>query len=383
MIPSVTTAAFSELVGLIYDAAIDPGRWRESIEAIRISLRFENAVFGLQSLPRGDVLVNVATNIPAEYVMRMPDYGSDIVELVGTPAEIQALPMDEPIVLSRINPRMVNPATSTNRYVLEWARPQGLADAMTLALARDERAVGSLSLGRHLEAGPIGDAEVEAARLLLPHLQRAATINRLLDMAAVEKSTFAGALDSLTVPVFLVTSALGVVHANPAAVDLMAADDLLRVQDGKLESRVAPVSRALAVAVEQAIRDEATMGRKGLGIPVRRDTAPPGALHVLPLRSGRYSAGVGPMAAIFVARSDTPFVAPTRLAAALFAFTPAEARVFEQIAIGRTVTEASEALDVERSTVRTHLLRLFEKTGTKRQAELIQLAASLSMPIAS
>ncbi|MGX5829985.1 LuxR C-terminal-related transcriptional regulator [Mesorhizobium sp. 43Arga] len=65
---------------------------------------------------------------------------------------------------------------------------------------------------------------------------------------------------------------------------------------------------------------------------------------------------------------------PTALVTALFGLTPAEARVFEQIVAGRTVAEASDALNVEHSTVRTHLLRLFEKTGVRRQTELVRLA---------
>lgn len=378
----LTMAMLSELIGLIYDAAIDPGCWPVGIEAIRVALRFENAAFGLQSRPTGDVLVNVTTNIPDSYVMRIPEYGADIIDLWGDPTRVQTWPMEEPIVLSRLNPHVLDFTTTTNRYTREWAHPQGLTDAMSLTLARDDRAIGALSMGRHGDAGVIGESEIEAARLLLPHLQRATTINRLLDMAALAKTTFANALDSLQVPIFLVTGQLRVVHANPAASELIARKELLHLRDGILDCLSGPVASALKVAVDQAVHDEAAIGRKGLGIPVWRETGPAGALHVLPLRSGRYSAGTGPMAAIFVARTDTPFVPPTGIAAALFGLTPAEARVFEQIAIGRTVSEVSEALEVERSTVRTHLLRLFEKTGAKRQAELIQLATSLTVPVA-
>jgi DNA-binding CsgD family transcriptional regulator len=40
---------------------------------------------------------------------------------------------------------------------------------------------------------------------------------------------------------------------------------------------------------------------------------------------------------------------------------------------GRSLDEASEELHVSISTVRTHLKRIFSKTGTSRQGELVKL----------
>jgi DNA-binding CsgD family transcriptional regulator len=251
---------------------------------------------------------------------------------------------------------------------------------MSLGLARDERAIGTLAFGRHGRAGPIGEREIEGARLILPHLQRAATINRLLDLAALARSTFAAVIDTLAAPIFLTTADLRVAHANPAAWVILAARDPLFLRDGILRTTSVGVSSALATAVSQAALDESAIGRKGLGVPIRWENGSVGALHVLPLRPGRAGFDATATAAVFVARADTPFVPPTELAAALFGLTPAEARVFEQIVAGRTVSEASDALGVERATIKTHLLRLFGKTGVRRQAELVQLAASLAAP---
>ena len=66
---------------------------------------------------------------------------------------------------------------------------------------------------------------------------------------------------------------------------------------------------------------------------------------------------------------------------ALFGLTAAEAAVFEQIAAGRDVPRAAAALGVAQSTVRTHLLRIYDKTGVRRQAELVRLSASFSLPV--
>lgn len=51
------------------------------------------------------------------------------------------------------------------------------------------------------------------------------------------------------------------------------------------------------------------------------------------------------------------------------------------IAEGRTPLEIATTLSIARSTVKTHLLRVFDKTGCSRQAALVKLAASLSLPV--
>ena len=106
-----------------------------------------------------------------------------------------------------------------------------------------------------------------------------------------------------------------------------------------------------------------------------------GALHVLPLADGDELRQSGALAAVFVARAMAPLVAPSEVPAALFDLTPSEARVFQQITAGRTIAQTATELGVGDSTIKTHLLRLYDKTGVRRQAELVHMAASLNVPV--
>jgi DNA-binding CsgD family transcriptional regulator len=67
--------------------------------------------------------------------------------------------------------------------------------------------------------------------------------------------------------------------------------------------------------------------------------------------------------------------------ALLYDLTPAETRVFQLLAGGKTQAAVAAQLGIASSTVKTHLLKVFEKTGISRQAELVRLAASLSLPL--
>ena len=68
--------------------------------------------------------------------------------------------------------------------------------------------------------------------------------------------------------------------------------------------------------------------------------------------------------------------------AALYELTPTEARVLVAIASGKNRAAAAVALGIADSTVKTHLTRIFEKTGTSEQSELAKLVASLTPPVA-
>jgi len=46
------------------------------------------------------------------------------------------------------------------------------------------------------------------------------------------------------------------------------------------------------------------------------------------------------------------------------------------------VPETAEALGIAETTTKTHLHRVFAKTGTSRQADLVHLAAGFASPLA-
>lgn len=378
----MTNARLAELIGMIYDAAIDLSLWPTVMEAIRTDLDCHNATLDLLRLPTGQVINSVFCNVPDEYTHLMQFAGPDVLDQWGGAAVLAALPMDKPAVLTQVNPAF-DPLTTTNGYFLEFAKPQRIIDVLVLPLARDARAVGGLAFGRHESQGPIGAREFAVAQLLLPHLQRAATINRLLDEARGGRAAFEATLDVLESPIILVGEDGDVVYTNLAARDLLDRCDPLRVAKGKLDASSVGPSRALQAAIAWAATSEWTIGRRGLGIPLQALDGASVALHVLPLRPGRRGGESGAVAAVFVAAADTPFVAPTDVVAALFDLTPTEARVFQYLVTKHTLAELAAVLGIKRSTAKTHLQHLYEKIGVHSQTDLVHVAASLTIPLRS
>jgi DNA-binding CsgD family transcriptional regulator len=108
--------------------------------------------------------------------------------------------------------------------------------------------------------------------------------------------------------------------------------------------------------------------------------------HVLSLMSGeRRDAGIGPaaVAAIFVRKAELDAPNAPEVIARSYQLTPTELRVLLAIVEIGGVPETAEALGIGEATVKTHLHRLFHKTGAKRQADLVKLVAGFSTPLMS
>jgi DNA-binding CsgD family transcriptional regulator len=65
----------------------------------------------------------------------------------------------------------------------------------------------------------------------------------------------------------------------------------------------------------------------------------------------------------------------------LFGFTPAEAALAVDILAGNDLAASATRRRITRNTARVHLRHLFEKTGTRRQAELMRLLLLCPQPI--
>ncbi|MEM5381916.1 helix-turn-helix transcriptional regulator [Paraburkholderia azotifigens] len=76
-----------------------------------------------------------------------------------------------------------------------------------------------------------------------------------------------------------------------------------------------------------------------------------------------------------------PSLVPDAIATA-FRLTPSELRVLMAIVEIGGVPDIAAKLGIAETTVKTHLGRLFEKTGAGRQADLVKIAAGFSAPFA-
>ena len=106
--------------------------------------------------------------------------------------------------------------------------------------------------------------------------------------------------------------------------------------------------------------------------------------HLVPLTAGRrktFGAGYEACAVLFVSKAAIDTIVAPDLIRKLFKLTPAELRVFLSIVEVGGVPDVAKSMGVAETTIKTHLARIFTKTGTKRQADLVRLVAAFTPPI--
>jgi DNA-binding CsgD family transcriptional regulator len=363
------------LIGGIYDCVIAPELWPEVTERIRQRLGRQLGMLGAVSLPDGESVIYAAANVPKEYEARAGHYNADILEMWGGAERVARLPVEEPMIHSE-----VTPASSWvhNRYYIEWARPQGLVDQVAVMLENSPRLLANIAFGRHESMPPLGEFHRHVMRVLAPHLRRAVIISGMLDTGR----RFEATLDTGATAIVLVDRAMRVVHANQSALAMIGRGDCIRVADGRLELTNELVPEQLAMAVRMAADDETALARRGMGIPGRRSDGAPVIAHVMPLARRRNVAWLAPQAtaAVFITGESAEPELPIAALSALYGLRPAEARVFELIVAGCSSREIGDRLMSAPSTVKTHMLRLYDKLGQHRRSDLVKLARDLSAP---
>ena len=369
-------AELLRIIGLIYDAVIDPAGWEAALETIRVRHGWFNGSMSVLGLPAGENIVRVALNLPDDFPEVAQRHVSEIVEIWGGAERIAQLPLEEPIIQSNVT----DPATWVDKaYYRDWARPQGLRNQVAIALARDPTAIANVSFGIH-DSTVVRPQMIEELRILAPHLRRAATIARILENGRTRAATFEAALDATKAGAILVRDNMEIVHANASADAMLGRGDPIRSLRGRLRLSGELVPGHLDAAVEAAGAGAAAIGRRGIGIPARRDDGSPLVTHVMPLEA-RHGGKLDADAVVFVADSGGAEPLPSQSLELLFGLTPAEARAFELVVTGQSSRAMAAAMGVADSTLRTHLLRVFDKTGRHSRAALVQLARELKLAL--
>jgi DNA-binding CsgD family transcriptional regulator len=273
-----------------------------------------------------------------------------------------------------------------SRFFTEWARPQGLIDMISVALERSATSAALFGIFRSESDGVVDDGTRRRMRLIAPHLRRAVLIGKTIDLKAAESATLAEAFDGLSAAMFLVQANGRIVHANAAAHAMLAASGFLYAVGDRLAARDIKAHQAMMESLAAAEKGDGAVGVRGVALPLATRDGGTYMAHVLPLTSGaRRSAGnaYAAVAAIFVRKAALEIPSAPEVIARHYNLTPTELRVLLAMVEAGGVPEVAEALGVADTTVKSHLGKLYGKTGTARQADLVKLVAGFQSPLAA
>ncbi len=224
------------------------------------------------------------------------------------------------------------------------------------------------------QVGQTSDATIVQLDGLRPHLARTMLTSARLAQERARAAT--QALDMLGLPA-LVFAANGKVTAANNAIE--ALEGLIQWRSA---DRIAFADRAADAQFQQGLAAlNAPAGAAPWSFAIRSGAGRPAMVaHIVPVRRTArdiFALSAGVLMLTPLTLSAAP---PVELVQSLFDLTPAEARVARNLTAGQSVEQMAAGSGVAPSTIRSHVRGVLEKTGCKRQAEVISLLGGAVMP---
>ncbi|TPJ52333.1 helix-turn-helix transcriptional regulator [Mesorhizobium sp. B2-6-4] len=367
----VTIEAVSAVVGQIYEAAYDQERWLGAVTGLRDLFGGSRSCIVRVSLQTLDA---VASDLDPELNSQK---GIEAMLRDPLAAASAALPLG---TVNRWPPTSDEPAYHSRELWQDWLRPRDMHRGLVCNLFAFNGAHWLLDVNRGVRHEAFGAEDIDLLQKIVPHVLRAGQIGRQLE----KTSALASAFSHLPFGVFLVNGHQQIAHMNEAAEAMLARPD-------------SPLTLSECSIVAANPRDTQELQRLVIDACSLRDGAMPGAGGTVLVPSDRQRSDLARLVlsvapfidarAYGLASERCAVIMVTEVARriaggfethirGLFDLTPAEARLATALASGQSLKEITAGLDITVKTGRTYLERIFAKTGTRQQSELVALLKS-------
>jgi DNA-binding CsgD family transcriptional regulator len=366
------------LIDSFYMAALEPDRWPGTVAQMASFFGSESAAINVRtedfSIAWRVTTANydhAAQREYADYFHRLDPF-ANAWRVIGKPGVF-------------VGHELVDPETFRQSEIYNgYCRRIGVFHS--LGGVSDLSSTSKLLLGIHrpIERADFTAEDKHRLELLLPHLSRAAQMQMVMATAEAQRHLTHRLSAALPVAVIAVDKGREVAFANGLADQLLLAGDGLKLQKGRLMARDPRQDAALQQAICRAtLVASGAVAQPSDVLLVQRADRQPLSVLVVPLPRNAWDSGSTMDASAIIFASDPEWPPPLGVAAlaARYDLTPAEGRLFEALLQGERIADYSDRVGVSTNTANTLLKRIFAKTDTNRQADLIRLV--LSDPIAA
>lgn len=380
---------FSATVEAIHAAALRPDAWTGVIHAIASLQRAHRALlFTPATAPQSGGFVmahEIAEPVIAEWGLRFVEH-----DIWTTTAQSRGLVSDGAVLVgSELVPAVQFAQSVFYREFLSrqdiWHMCTGVVfDGQTPRLPPT---VCSVYRGRQDADFDTTDRMVQG--LLARHLSQALGAMLQLRDTEFRLATSLQALDRLHTAVLLLAQRGHVLFANRNAQALLGRKRGLALRSGHplndglgwLQADDDRAQAALKEQIQTALTNDPLRPphfAQGLLIPC------PGTQHELIVQVTPFAeqeplwGQMQPGALIFITDPQADPLLDSALLQRLYDISAAECRVAQELLRGQTLQETARKLHLSENTVKTHLQRLFSKTSTHRQPQLIRLLLGLT-----
>ena len=371
-----------DLVARAYEMVPDPGRWDDLVSSFCGLIGGDSGGIFVKHRALGSFQIlgsfgpDFAASLPAYlsyYERRSPLIGFYRNQAAGT---VRALGQ---FAFSR--------TYRETEFFTDWVRPQGWGDMIGGHLVRQSDLYAWISVRRPDPWGPYTNSELRMAKKVAPHLSRAVQIKARIDAERGLSRSLREAFESVAAGVVLVDATARVVSANRLAELSFKANDGLRFFRGRLACERPQDTAALQTAIAACACATGAASERSPGVDLsisRGNGRRPLTVHVIPIPSPGAWITFAPsraVAALFLVDPEAKSHRGRGIDALVIGYglTMAENKVLREIFRCGGLVESATNLGIAETTARTHLQRIFSKTNTRNQAELVRLIMTSSL----
>ncbi|MGE0388277.1 MAG: helix-turn-helix transcriptional regulator [Gammaproteobacteria bacterium] len=219
------------------------------------------------------------------------------------------------------------------------------------------------------ERGDFDAADRALCERLVPHLGDALAVFARLRGLQFERDAYANAFDSMGVGVIGLDAGGRVTRADEAARRLCARRAALRIAGGELQAADPRDEAALRALIRAGL--DCAPGGFARAIRIGALDAI-GVLARAVTRAPVYADRAEPRLVLYLSDASG-FAADAGRLRELFGLSAREAALAAELARGSTLTQAAAAVGITEQTARTYSKRIFAKTGTRGQTDLVRL----------
>jgi DNA-binding CsgD family transcriptional regulator/PAS domain-containing protein len=265
-------------------------------------------------------------------------------------------------------------------FFRSWLEPCELRHWLGGTIAREREKLTYVALLRSPGAGAFARFDKLRLRRLLPHLETGLRLGAEPPLPGIGSSIAMDALEHLPFGVIGLDGEGKVRYASSRADEILKQNDGLLLRNGTLRATFNADGARLEELVASVLtgRGSPTFNPSGVLAISRPSGARAYVLNVFG-HAPDLSVGGPPAAAavVFIHDPEASAVMDGKMLRTLYELTPAEAKLACLLSFGRSVSSAASELGITMNTARTHLKRLYSKTGTSRQSELVHLLVGM------
>jgi len=367
----------SQLIDKIYSAALAPSGWPSVLQSLQSLFGATAAgIYTLDTMKTSAIRLELQ-GVDESYVNSYINHYIVNNLWIGAP-ELQApgkIRTDQSLDEYYKSPGLYRKSD----YFNEWLKPQGFYYSLGTNLLSYDFTNTKFYMYRPEQAGAFSRRDIARFRQLSRHMMNAMEVTRRLALKDTQISEAFSFIDRLKFGVVFLDERLSIVQANCFAEDLIRTADGLHVKGGAIGATHRADGKKLSEAIQSAL--DVNQGRSE-DIPyttsIRRPSGKrPFCVMAIPLpRRPNLFLASSSAVVLFISDPEQEPVVATECLQRRYGLTATEAKLAQYLTRGSALREVAEQAGLSYETARWYLKIIFQKTGTRRQPELVRLLLS-------